>query len=131
MTRYAAAAATASSTPPALLPTSAADPIAASRGIPPDLGRSLRHAVQGDAFWEPYLTDQDAAYAVHLAVCAEPFLRYLLEGRKRVDSRFSTRRSAPYARVPCGDIVLVKRAAGPVVGLCRVTDAWFYRLDPR
>ena len=30
-----------------------------------------------------------------------------------------------------GDIVLVKRSGGPVVGLCQVSDAWFYRLDPK
>lgn len=96
-----------------------------------ELERALRVAMQGDSFWKSYLGDQTAGpRAVHLAVFVEPFLSFLLAGRKTVDSRFSTRRFAPYDQVAPGDVVLVKRASGPVVGICRVANAWFYRLDP-
>jgi cytidylate kinase len=68
--------------------------------------------------------------AVHLAVFVEPFLQLLLEGRKTVESRFSRTRRAPFKQVNPGDIILLKRTGGPVVGKCRVAQVWFYVLDP-
>jgi hypothetical protein len=59
----------------------------------------------------------------------EPFLTFLLEGTKTVESRFSANRCAPYDRVEKGDVILLKKSGGPVVGLCMVTYRWFYRLD--
>lgn len=67
---------------------------------------------------------------VHLAVFVEPYLKYVLQGKKTVESRFSVVRCAPYGRVEPGDIILLKRAGGPVVGLCEVAQVWSYRLDP-
>ena len=68
--------------------------------------------------------------ALHLAVFREPYLGLILKGDKTVESRFSVTRRAPFRRVAAGDIILLKRAAGPVVGACRVDGAWFYELDP-
>jgi len=98
-----------------------------------NLERTLVDAVSGDVFWEGYFSavaDGKSAFAVHVAIFVEPFLQYMLEGRKTIESRFSTRRIAPYQRVDPGDVVLLKRASGPIVGLCRVSNVWFYRLDP-
>jgi dephospho-CoA kinase len=67
---------------------------------------------------------------VHLAVFVEPFLEYVLSGRKTVESRFSAVRFPPYRRVSRGDLVLLKASGGPVVGVCEVGAAWFYRLEP-
>jgi hypothetical protein len=61
---------------------------------------------------------------VHLAVCLEPFLGYILSGRKTIESRFGVTRAAPYGRVRCGDFVLLKQASGPVVGLCDIGEVW-------
>lgn len=69
------------------------------------------------------------APGVHLAVLVEPFLGYLLNGRKTVESRFGKTRSAPYRQVAPGDVVLLKRTSGPVVGLLRVERADFEVLD--
>src|SRR5713226_860390 len=95
----------------------------------------LRPWAAGDAFWEAYFervcSDESGHYAVHLAVLVEPYLQYILDGKKTVESRFSSRRSTPYRRVRRGDIILLKRAAGPVVGLCQVSEVWFYRLEPK
>ncbi len=68
---------------------------------------------------------------VHLAVFVEPFLKLVLEGRKTVESRFSLTRRAPFNQVQAGDVVLLKRSGGPIVGVCRVAQAWFYVLDPK
>lgn len=54
--------------------------------------------------------------AVHLAVMAEPYLSYVLEGRKSIESRFSKRAIAPYCQIGAGDLVLLKLTGGPVVG---------------
>lgn len=67
---------------------------------------------------------------IHLAVFTEPYLADVLSGRKRVESRFSVRRTPPYGQVKGGDVVLLKEPSGPVVGLCQVGSVWFYRLAP-
>jgi hypothetical protein len=67
---------------------------------------------------------------VHLAVLVEPYLTYILDGRKTVESRFSVNRNAPYEQVCRGDLIVLKRSSGPVVGFCRVSHVWFYRLLP-
>ena len=54
------------------------------------------------------------AKRLHIAVMREPFLTYIFEGQKTIESRFSLHKIAPYQRVEVGDAVLLK--AGPVVG---------------
>jgi dephospho-CoA kinase len=99
------------------------------------LVHDVRSVVQGDHFWERPLcqwTSQNACgCTLHLAILVEPYLQFILEGRKTVESRFSARRGAPYGIVQRGDIVLLKRSGGPVVGLAQIAYVWFYRLDPR
>lgn len=68
----------------------------------------------------------DPAVGVHLAVMLEPFLSYILNGQKTIESRFSKNAIAPYGRVAVGDLVLLK--AGPVVGSFRVALADFITL---
>ncbi len=92
----------------------------------------LRIGVSGDLYWEPYLNRllrDNTLGRLHVAVFVEPYLSYVLQGRKTVESRFSVHRVAPYSRVQRGDVVLLKQSGGPVVGLCRVATAWFYQLD--
>ena len=92
----------------------------------------LRTALAHDQFWAPYLADVDArGGGIHVAVFVEPFLRYVLDGRKTIESRFGTRRTAPYGLVETGDIVLLKASGGPIVGLCQATRVWYYRLHAR
>jgi hypothetical protein len=67
---------------------------------------------------------------IHLGVFVEPYLTFVLEGKKTVESRFSVNRHAPYEQVHTGDLLLLKRSSGPICGLCRVSHVWYYRLDP-
>jgi hypothetical protein len=94
---------------------------------------TLRDSVVESRFWDkqlaPLRTSGELPFRLHLAIFVEPFLSFILQGRKTVESRFSVVKCAPYDRVSSGDVILLKRAAGPVVGLCRVTSAWFYELD--
>jgi hypothetical protein len=66
---------------------------------------------------------------MHLAVCHEPFLTLLLEGTKTVESRFSVNRVAPFGAVARDDLIMLKRNAGPVVGIALAGDPGFYELD--
>ena len=94
----------------------------------------LQNAVKGHTFWESYIDSMvqgPAPFGLHLAVLVEPYLRYILEGKKTVESRFSERRVAPYGSVRREDVILLKRSGGPIVGLCRASDIWYYELDPR
>jgi hypothetical protein len=91
-------------------------------------------AVQENPFWKNYLdrliSDDVSPYSLHLAVFVEPFLKYVLNGSKKIESRFSSVRCAPYQSVQKGDVVLLKKTGGPIVGICMVTNAWFYELEP-
>jgi hypothetical protein len=94
-----------------------------------DVLRRARAMVRGDPAWERAF---DApATAVHLAVFVEPHLSKLMSGAKTIESRFATVRRAPYEQVRAGNLVLVKRASGPVVGIFRAGRTWFYELDER
>lgn len=103
-------------------------------GQQPDLIADLLRAVSGDPFWEKYLgriiSDNSAPYSLHLAIMVEPFLQFVLSGRKTIESRFSVHRCAPYGYVEKGDVILLKRTGGPIVGLCQVSHRWLYQLDP-
>ena len=93
----------------------------------------LRSASRRDSQWDtlidPFFT-ADANTGIHIAVLVEPYLRFILDGTKTVESRFSRNGCAPYKRVTTGHLVLLKKPAGPIVGACFVSDVWFYRLTP-
>ena len=96
----------------------------------------IKRSVKEHSFWGPYLRDlgtpSPKPFAVHLAILLEPYLQYILEGSKTVESRFSKHRIAPYKIVEPGDVVLLKRAASKgVSGICVVRRVWFYQLDPQ
>lgn len=75
------------------------------------------------------LEGNDNRAQLHLAIFVEPYLTFILEGKKTVESRFSSVRCAPYDKVNTGDVILLKKAGGPVSGVCRVDSAWFYEVD--
>ena len=94
----------------------------------------VRSAVSEHPFWasciDRVLTERRGAPTIHLAIFVEPFLRFILDGKKTVDSRFSVHLRPPHRRVHKGDVILLKKSGGAVVGVCQVTAVWFYRLDP-
>jgi hypothetical protein len=66
---------------------------------------------------------------LHLAIFVEPYLTFILDGRKTVESRFSCVRCAPFDKVRANDIIVLKRAGGAVAGICRAEAAWFYKIN--
>jgi hypothetical protein len=93
----------------------------------------VRAALENDSYWRKhpglFTVRENTSPAIHLAIFVEPYLRLILEGQKTVESRFASRRFAPYEQAAEGDVILLKRSGGPVVGICTVAEAWFYRLD--
>lgn len=71
------------------------------------------------------------AIGVHVAVFVEPFLSAVLDGRKTIESRFSLNRQPPYDCIEPGDIILLKRSGGPVVGIAEAGEAQFFTLSPK
>jgi hypothetical protein len=90
--------------------------------------------LRGDEYWSGRFADAlvgvRPARVIHLAVFVQPYLQYMLDGLKTIESRFSAVRCAPFMRVSAGDLVLLKVSGGPVVGVAEVGRTWFYRLDP-
>jgi hypothetical protein len=95
---------------------------------------ALEQALADDPFWSQYLRAQmknhESQSALHVAVFHEPFLTWVLEGKKRVESRFSQNQVAPYGSIQPGDAILLKKVSGPLVGICHVNASWSYRMDP-
>lgn len=92
----------------------------------------LREALSANPFWKQRLSFRSLrAATIHLAIFREPYLRFVMEGKKTVETRFAKRACPPYRRVTDGDIVLLKRAASDIVGICTVEKVWFYQVDAK
>lgn len=92
--------------------------------------QDLQAQLAPDQMWGAYLASAAERHvSIHLAVFAEPYLGYVLDGRKTVESRFTIHRIAPFGNVQGGDIVLVKAAGGPILGICRVAGVWYYKMN--
>lgn len=77
----------------------------------------------------PWREGKAVPFAWHLAVFVEPFLTYVLEGTKKVESRFSVNEAAPYGKVERGDVILIKSSGGPIVGIAEAAEATSYQID--
>lgn len=101
-------------------------------GLAPEL---LHAAVQHDPFWSNYiqqvLQSEPGDAALHLAILVNPYLQLLLDGHKTIESRFSVQRRTPFDQVAQGDVILLKRSGGPIVGIGAVMQARFYEVTPQ
>jgi len=96
---------------------------------------ALRTRFSHDSFWSHRLAQvankktKPEGIRIHVAVFVEPYLGYLLDGTKTVESRFSINRCAPFGQAQEGDLILVKRSGGGVVAVCEIASKWYYELD--
>jgi hypothetical protein len=94
------------------------------------LVHALLERLPADPYWQASLQRVHSADAdVHIAIFHEPFLSLLLAGRKTVESRYSKNRVAPFEAVSAGDLLLLKRSSGPIVGVAVAGNPGFYELD--
>jgi hypothetical protein len=97
------------------------------------LKKEVLPVVQGNEYWENKIQSilkKELHVGVHLAILVEPYLQYIMEGKKTVESRFSINRIAPYGHASKGDIILLKKSGGSIIGLCQISTVWYYTLDP-
>jgi hypothetical protein len=89
--------------------------------------------LEGHPYWgeklRPWREGHAVPFAWHLAVFVEPFLTYVLDGTKKVESRFSVNDAAPYRKVERGDVILIKSSGGPIVGIAEAAEATSYQID--
>lgn len=93
----------------------------------------LARALARDANWSARFScamSNKGALGLHIGVFVQPYLDYLLQGKKTVESRFSSVRCAPFKCVSQGDLVLLKLSGGPIVGIAEIEHVWSYELDP-
>lgn len=66
---------------------------------------------------------------VHLGIFSDPYLTYMLEGKKTIESRFSKNKIAPYNQITKDDIVIVKKSSGNVEGYFTIKEVLFFDLN--
>ena len=66
------------------------------------------------------------AVRVHLAVGEPKMVELILAGKKTIETRFSETRQPPFGSVEAGDIIILKKSGGPIVGIARAARATFY-----
>jgi hypothetical protein len=68
---------------------------------------------------------------LHLAIVAEPFYSWLMDGTKTIEARFSRVRCAPYGNLAEGDIIAVKQSGGMVTAAFLAGHVRSYQLTPQ
>jgi hypothetical protein len=74
--------------------------------------------LRGDSKWSSIVEkiSSDSSIGVHLAIFNEPFLSLIINGKKKIESRFSMNKITPFMKVRKGDIVILKESGGLVTG---------------
>jgi len=67
--------------------------------------------------------------SLHLGVFTEPYLTYMLEGKKTIESRFSKNKIMPYNQISKDDIVIVKKSSGNIVAYFTIKGVLFFNLN--
>jgi ASC-1-like (ASCH) protein len=68
--------------------------------------------------------------AIHVAIMREPYLSYILDGSKTIESRFTKNKCAPYQAIKTGDMIYFKKSGGKIVAIAMVSSVKFYVLSP-
>ncbi len=66
---------------------------------------------------------------IHLGIFTEPYLTYMLDGKKTIESRFSKNRILPYNQISKEDVVIVKQSSGNVLAYFTIKEVLFYDLS--
>jgi len=91
--------------------------------------REIAKEIYNDKEWSDITNKLNSGrndFGVHVAIFSEPYLTLVLKGEKTVESRFSINRISPFGRIYKGDLVLLKKAGGPIVGMFICGDVLFF-----
>jgi len=67
--------------------------------------------------------------SLHLGIFSEPYLTYMLEGKKMIESRFSKNKRLPYKQISKDDIVIVKKSSGNILAYFTIKKVLFFDLS--
>ncbi|MFI3163495.1 MAG: ASCH domain-containing protein [Bacillota bacterium] len=70
--------------------------------------------------------DLNSNQSIHLSIVNQPFLDYILNGKKTIESRFTMNRCSPYKKIKRGDIVFIKDSGKKIVAYFIVRSVEFY-----
>lgn len=76
-----------------------------------------------------FLTDFKVR-SIHVAILVEPYLSLILKGEKTIESRFTKNRIAPFWQAKAGDIILLKKSGGGIVGVAEIDKSEFWMVEP-
>lgn len=65
---------------------------------------------------------------IHLGIFTKPYLNYMLDGKKTIESRFSQKKILPYNQISKDDIVIVKESSGNVLAYFTIKNVLFFDL---
>ena len=74
-----------------------------------ELNNNSKTANQTDEFL-------DNSTGVHLAILNEPYLTLILNGKKKIETRFSVNKISPFKKVVEGDVIILKESGGYIRG---------------
>lgn len=66
---------------------------------------------------------------MHLGIFKEPYLTYMLNGEKTIESRFSKNKIMPYEQISKDDIVIIKKSSGNIVAYFTIKEVMFFDLE--
>ena len=94
---------------------------------------NIESSTKKNSFWGKFFSSIDnyneLDFSIHLAIFVQPYLDYIIEGKKTIESRFSKNKIAPYKKIRPGDMLLLKKSGSSIFGICYVENAWFYQLN--
>ncbi len=67
--------------------------------------------------------------SLHLAIVNQPFLKYIMNGEKTIESRFSVNKCAPYKKINKDDVIFLKDSGKPITAYTIVKDVKFFEND--
>ena len=65
---------------------------------------------------------------IHLGIFTEPYLTYMLDGKKTIESRFSKNRILIYNQISKEYVVIVKQSSGNVLAYFTIKEVLFFDL---
>ena len=63
---------------------------------------------------------------IHLALCREPYIQYMISGTKTIESRITKNKCIPYGKVEKDDLVILKQTGGPILAVFSVNKVYSY-----
>jgi hypothetical protein len=105
------------------------------KSTPAEALAAIKSRLKNDSYWPSRLIAIESnirskkTVRIHVAIFVEPYLTFLLDGTKTVESRFSVNRCAPFQQAEEGDVILVKESGGGIVAICEIAAKWYYDLD--